>query len=212
MMIALAGTHTAGREGVCELCGLQGRDTDVDSWVGRNYKTVLDALLPKGNITPEEFPKNVKWMVTCRIAPPYENPEYRVSMHKTYDGKIEASIVSPKGASVISQLRALRRRHPEAELEKIARMVSVKHTTVTQSDYPQLSELASQIEAMNISPILPDELGTDETGYEFWSQSLWGNRLNLIMGGPGTDVKGQPNPLIQWVETVRNVVEARTKE
>lgn len=180
------------------------QDNDADSWVERNYTTVLNNLLPDGVIAPEKFPKQVKWMVTARILPPFERPEYRFSMHKTYDGKVEASITATKGISIASQLRALKNKYPEATLEKISTLVSVEHRTIRQSECPPLSRLADQFEAINMSPVLSDELGVDETGYEFWSQSLWGNRMNISLSGPGPEAKKQTHPLLQWAETVRS--------
>ena len=78
---------------------------------------------------------------------------------------------------------------------------------ITQFEQSQLSQLADDFETINMSPVLPDELGVDETGYELWSQSLWGNRMHVMLSGPGPSAKRQPHPLLQWAESVRNTIE-----
>lgn len=188
------------------------QDRVTNAWVDSNYATVLNALLPSGEVAPEKFPKHIKWLVTVRISPPFEEPESRFSLHKTYDDKVEAHVITAKGASIVSQLRALKNKYPDATVEKISSLVSVDQRTISQIGCSQLSHLADQFEAISMSPVLPDELGVDETGYEFWSQSLWGNRMNVLLSGPGSVAKKQPHPLLQWAENVRSVIETCTKK
>ena len=186
-----------------------GRDKvaqDRNDWAERNYAAVLETLLPSGAVTPEKFPENIKWMVTVRILPPHENPEYRFSFHRTYDGRVAASVTAAKGTSIISQLRRLNSKYSDVAPQKISEMISIERRTITQAECPRLRQLASQFEAIHISPVLPDELRMDETGYEFWSQSLYGNRMNVLLGGPGSDAKRQPHPLLQWAEDVRKTL------
>jgi hypothetical protein len=182
------------------------QDRDTAGQAERIYTDVLNHLLPSGEIAPEKFPKDVKWMVTVRILPPFEKPEYRFSMRKIYNGKVEVSVITPKGTSILSQLRTLQSKYPNASLEQISGFISIEQWTVTQLDHSQLSRLADEFEAIKISPVLPNELRMDGTGYEFWSQSLWGNRMNVILEGPGSNAKKQPHPLLQWAETVRNSI------
>lgn len=185
------------------------QEGDAESWARASYNIVLDSLLPRGTVVREQFPKNVKWMVTVRILPPFEEPEYRLSMHKAYDGKVEMSVIVAKGTSVLSQLRILRKQNPSATLDKISGLISLDRWIVTQSEQPQLSVLANEFEAISLSPVLPDEFRVDETGYEFWSESLWGNRLNMTLGGPGSQAKKQPHPLLQWAEAVRKAADRK---
>lgn len=188
-----------------------GQDRDPKVWAVRNYPAVLNNLLFGETIATRKFPQNVKWMVTVRILPPFEKPEYGFSMRKTYDGKIEVSVITTKDHSILFQLRILRSKYPKASLEKISELISIERWTITHFDQPQLSHLAEEFEALNISPVLPDELRVDDTGYEFWSESLWGNRMNVILSGPGMDAKKQPHPLLQWAEAVRSIIGTRAK-
>jgi hypothetical protein len=183
------------------------QDKDVGEWAERNYTVVRDILLPGGTIAPEKFPKNVKWSVTVRISPPHEKPEYQFFMQKTYDGKVEVSVIAAKGASIFSQLQALEKKYRDAPVERIIGLIALERQTITQDDCPQLSSLANQFEGISMSLVLPDELSVDETGYELWSQSLWGNRLNVVLGGPGADAKEQSHPLLQWAEAARSFFE-----
>jgi hypothetical protein len=187
-------------------------DRSTDRWVEHNYKAVLKTLLPGGATASGRYPKNVKWMVTVRILPPYEIPEYYFSLHRTYDNKIEAVVTMAKRASIFSQLRALRNRHPDATLQKIADLVSIERRAITQLDCPQLSQLVNQFEAISISPVLPDDLYVDETGYEIWSQSLYGNKMEMILSGPGPKAEKQSHPLLQWAEAARRVLDSCLKK
>ncbi|HLN98748.1 MAG TPA: hypothetical protein VK208_09830 [Pyrinomonadaceae bacterium] len=179
----------------------------ADIWAQENYATALSMILPSGEIEPTQFPKNVKWTVTVRILPPFEKPEYRFSMQRFYDGRVEVSVIKVKGSSILSQLQTLRTKYPDDSLQKISGFVSLDQLKSTQSEKPQLSRLANEFEVINISPVLPDELRVDDTGYEFWSQSLWGNRMTLNLGGPGPGTRRQPHPLLEWAEAVRSTIE-----
>lgn len=181
----------------------ESNDTTIDRWVQGNYVRVLNAILPTGAIAPDKFPKNVQWIVTVRISPPLETPEYRFSMMKTYDGKVVATITTPRGDSIVSQLRVFKRRYPRAPVKRLISLISIDNRMITQANNPKLAQLASEFESINMSPVLPDELTSDETGYEFWSQSLWGNRMEVTIAGPGPDADKQPHRLLQWAEAFR---------
>jgi hypothetical protein len=178
-------------------------------WAQRNYDAALNVLLPGGAIKPDEFPKSANWIATVRILPPHENPEYRFSIQKTYDGKVIATVAAPKGASILSQLRRLKSSNPGATLEEITKLVSIESRTFTLSECQQLGQLVSQLEAINMSPLLPDELRMDETGYEFWFQSLYGDRMHVMLGGPGPNADKQPHALVQWAEDARKILTGR---
>lgn len=179
-----------------------------DNWAQQNYPSVLNMTLPAGEIPSAQFPKNVKWIVTVRILPPFEKPEYHFSMQRFYDGRVEVSALKAKGSSILSQLEILRSKYPDDSLQKISALVSLDESKFTQSEKPQLTRLADEFEGIKMSPVLPDELRVDDTGYEFWSQSLWGNRMNLNLGGRGAAARKQPHPLLEWAESVRSVIDS----
>ena len=189
-----------------------GLEDNAEKWAQQNYATALSRVLPGGDIAVSKFPKNVKWMVTVRILPPFEKPEYRFSMQKMYDGRVEMSVIKAKGSSIISQLQALKGKYPEDSLEKLCDSISLEQLKITQYDTRQLGRLADQFEAINISPVLPDELRVDDTGYELWSQSQWGNRMSLTISGPGPGAKRQPHPLLRWAESVRSAIDASSPQ
>lgn len=183
------------------------QDNGVNEWADRNYAAVLEVLLPTGVIAPEKFPKGAKWITTVRIIPPYQKLEYHFSMTKMYGGKVELLVTTAKGKSIISQLQELRIKHPDASVEKLTGLIAIEKSIITHNNCSRISLLADQFEKINISPVLPDELGVDETGYELWTQSQWGNRINLVLGGPGPAAKKQPHPLPRWVEAVRSAIQ-----
>lgn len=190
---------------------------EVDEWAERNYSTVLAWVLPIGAIDVSKFPRDVRWMVKARIIPPFEKAEFLFSLQKKYDGKIEAVISTPRGSPILTQMRDLRKKRPDATVEQISSLIAIQHSTRTDQDCPQLSRLARELESLKLSLVQPDEISMDSTGYEFWSQALWGNRMQVRLGGPGPDALKQPNPLLEWIEDARKtlsrscLVSARTK-
>jgi hypothetical protein len=179
---------------------------DLNDWAERNYSVVLNSVLPIGAIDVDKFPRDVRWIVTVRIIPPFEKPEFRFSLQKKYDGTIETIVSTPRDSSILTQLRELKKKKPDAAVEQISSLVTLKHSTVTDRNCPQLSRLARELESLKLSPVLRDEISMDSTGYEFWSQALWGNRLLVRRGGPGPDAPKQPNPLLNWIEDARNTL------
>lgn len=178
----------------------------VDEWVERNYSAVLASVLPIGAIDVSKFPRDVRWMVKVRIIPPFEKAEFLFSLQKKYDGKIEAVISTPRGSPILTQMRDLRKKRPDATVEQISSLIAIQHSTRSDRDCPQLSRLARELESLELSLVQPDEISMDSTGYEFWSQALWGNRMQVRLGGPGPDALKQPNPLLEWIEVARNTL------
>src|SRR5437870_2659369 len=88
--IALVGC-ASGLHGTNSRVATQGQKSDAH--VERYYPTVLERLLPSGQVSPETFPKNIRWMVTVRILPPFERPEYRFTMQETYGSEVEISVI-----------------------------------------------------------------------------------------------------------------------
>lgn len=203
MLVLVFVNHFSGYSLSRDRRSLESGSTTIDRWVQANYPIVLNAILPGGAIAPEDFPKNARWIVTVRILPPFEAPEYRFSMTKTYDGAVVTTITTPRNGSIVSQLRMLKRKYPRVPVKQLISLVSIDKRTFTQTENPKLAQLAGQFESITISPVLPDQLTSDETGYEFWSQSLWGNRMLVSMGGPGPGADKQPHHLLQWAEAFR---------
>ncbi len=183
------------------------KDQERDQWVLTNYEAAFHSLLPDGFVAPAKYPGHVSWITVVRISPPNEQLEYRLSLQKTFDGKAEAFVSTPQGFSILKQLRALKRKYPDRDLEQLLPLVSIKHRTFTQNELPQLERLAMEFEIIKMSPVLPVELYVHDTCYEIWSQSRYGNRMQVVLSGPGADAPQQPYPLLRWVEDFRSLVE-----
>ncbi len=184
----------------------------ADEWAENNYLIALDKLLPKGDGTTEKSPSNVKWSVVVRILPSYEQPEYRFLIERKYDDSVALSVTKAHSNSILSQLKILKARYPKASLKTICEFVLLERKNFKSLTSPQLVRLAEQFEVINISPVLPDELRVDATRYEFWSESLWGNRLSAMLSGPGSGAKKQPHPLLEWAEDTRRAIENLERE
>lgn len=185
-------------------CGSQQRE--IEDWVVAHYSDVLDIVLPVRGASEEYIPKHVRWTVAVRISPPYEGSEELFVISNQYNGTVELCFKRPKGSSIRAQLRELKEMHPGANLETLSQLVRIEQHVLTLRDMPWLQELAHEFEQIRFSPVLPDEFALDETGYRFWSQSQWGQWMEIQLEGPGPGASKQPHPLLEWIEKVRSLV------
>lgn len=179
----------------------------ANQWAESNYTAVLDSLLPNRAVESSRLAKNTKWLLSGRILPPHEGHEFGFSLQRDYGGQVELSVIRPKGASLISQLRALKKEFPDASLDRISGLVLLDHRKMTLSNHPQLRRLADQFEEIRMSPLSPDELHMDGTGYQFWIETHWGSRTSVLLSGPGSQASKQQHPLLAWAEALRALVE-----
>ena len=180
------------------------REAAVSDWVRDKYPRILDLVLPVDKSTASYLPKDVRWMVTVRITGPFFESESRLSLQMMYRKDV-VSVLSSPVPSLLTQLRRLKSEKRGATDEQIARLISLKHQTLTGQDCPGINRLAQDFEKLNLSPVLPDELIMDGTSYEIHSQSQWGNHWFLKYNGPGPQEPVQPYPLLTWVETLREL-------
>jgi len=174
-----------------------------EDWLNNHYIYVVNILLPPGNIFDSGFPKDTQWVVTVRILPGFEAPESKLSLSKRYDGTVVAVLTAPHGDSIIKQMRALRRTHPEMDEDTMATRIKLEHLTLASKQAPELKRLAEELEATRLEATLPDELITDPTLYEFWSSSQWGAQMHLRMDG--SSFQPQPHPLLAWAHEFHSI-------
>jgi len=171
-------------------------------WVAANYRRVLDSVFDIPPRAGLKFPKNTKWLISIRITPPFPSgSECALSLQVDYDGAVMARIIYFKDSSLWSQLEDLRRRRPNASVEKLSSLLAVRRLEYTEKEIPDLTALARELESIRTDIILPDELAMDEVQYEIWSQSQWRNRMELVLGEPENSTR--VNPLLKWVDTLR---------
>src|SRR6266850_3626271 len=172
---------------------------------------VLTRIMPTGKVEDAAFPKDSKWLITIRILPPFAQKESRLSLRKLYDGTSEGSVISPGETSFYDQCVALKAKNPSASVDEYLRQIPVRQETVSSKVLRELDKFASEIESISLSPVMPDELSNDSTRYEIWSQSQYGQRLEIIMAGPGPGSKKQPYPVLRWVESYHRLLEGHKK-
>ncbi len=105
-----------------------------------------------------------------------------------------------------TQLVQLRREHPDASLSDLARLVTVETRAADQKKLPALAQFAGDFERLAVTPALSDELIMDATRYEFAAKSYSGERMDLILLGPGPSAPIQPSPVLQWTEDLRRLL------
>jgi hypothetical protein len=183
----------------------QETEVAIDSWVQDNYNSVLDLVFQDHC----EASANIRWAACVRVIPGHQTElEYTLSVKKNYDGTILAHVTRAKRESVYSQLCKFKKEHPAATAGDIAKLIQVEFRSVNQQKFPALVHIADKFENIRFSPVLPDEIMMDPTIYDFHSRSSSGDQMDLIMSGPGTSAPRQPQPLIEWAESVRKILAA----
>ena len=170
------------------------------------YSRVVDKMMPVDNAS--EFSKDSKWLVIVRILPPFGRPEVGLSLRKLYSGGAEGSITTPKGQSFYNQCADLKAKHSGTNVEEYLPQISVERVMVSSRELQQITEFSSRFEAIRMSLAPPDELANDATRYEIWSESQYGQHIKIVLSGPGPGSSKQPNPLLQWVEDYRKLLES----
>jgi hypothetical protein len=175
-----------------------------------NESRILDMVLLGNRMEPEVFPQMVSWIIKISIVPPFdEDLEIGLSLQANSKGTVVATCVTPRGASFRSQFKTLRASGKTSE-PALAEAVSVNRRVLTEIDSPELRNLSLKLLSLKTTIVLPDELVMDQPKYQFWSQSLWGNRMELVLvGNPGAN---QAQPLVDWVHQFRDLMLSRGRE
>jgi hypothetical protein len=133
-----------------------------------------------------------------QVTPAFQNePEALLLLEKGYDGTVYGRITRPQGASIREQLVKLKTEHPDASQTELGQMVAVETREGDQRSLPGLARLADEFGKIRLSPVLPDGLIMDSTTYFIRAESMWGDRIELVLNDSG------PRPLLQWVERLR---------
>lgn len=185
-----------------------GQQNDVEGRLATEYRMVIRALMPEGFLPTEEFPKDVKWVVTVRVMPPFDNAESYLTVRRSYGGNCQVVVTAPNGASILKQLRGVLKQHPNMKTDEIARQISLSRRTATDSTCPRLKQVVSQFESIRMTPVLPDQLIVDATTYEFWIESLWGNRMHVLLAEPGSTAGRRADPLAAWADSIGSILDA----
>jgi hypothetical protein len=183
----------------------------TDGWARDNYDLVLDVVFQDSCAASKE-PGEVRWIACVRIVPGYPTElEYGLSVEKSYGGTVSAHVTRPRAESIYTQLCRLKKEHPAASASNLARFIELETQAGDQQRFPALLRFADEFEKIRFSPVLPDELLMDATRYVFCSKSSSGNQMELVLRGPGSSAPRQPQPLLQWVESVRQMLASSFK-
>jgi hypothetical protein len=175
----------------------------IEYWVRANYRRTLDLVFQDRCTSPAA----ARWISCVLIVPGYaDDLEYSLSVEKQYNGTILAHIVRPKATSIHMQLSKRKREHPRASVADIGRLIEVESQTGDQHRFPGLVQSAEAFEQIRFSPVLSDELMMDPTEYRFHARSPSGESMELTLIGPGSAAPHQPQPLIQWAESVKELL------
>jgi hypothetical protein len=161
---------------------------------------VLDRVMPPGGVGVYDFPKDSKWLLPVRITAPFDRKEILLSLKRLYNGNVAATMLVPPGQSVSDQCLAMKSQNPSYGLDEVVPKIELARLTVSSKELPTLIKIANEIMVIQIPATLPDELGNDETRYEVSSQSQYGQRLTIVLSGPGSESLKQPSPILSWVE------------
>ncbi|HME59071.1 MAG TPA: hypothetical protein VKF63_12090 [Terracidiphilus sp.] len=189
----------------------QAAEDALENWVRDNYRSVLDMVFMNSCDVPKASGE-MRWIVCARIIPSESGePEYVVMVGKGYDGKSFARITRPKGQAVYTQIGNYKREHPTAASSDLIKFIVLETKEGDEKEFPALASIEDELEHIRFSPVLPDILFIDPTEFDISLQALWGNKIEIVMYGPGSSVAGQPHPLLSWVAKTRHILNASFK-
>ena len=174
----------------------------VDSWTRENYGRALDLVFQDACATSKEG----RWFSCVGSVPGHKDEiEYSFLFEKRYDGTVFARIARPKAQSIYRQLRQRKEQNPRGSVADLAKLIKIESQVGDQQRFGQLAELATDFEELRVSPIPADEIIMDATEYRFRISSSSGE-MNIVLRGPGSGAPHQSQPLIQWAESVRELL------
>lgn len=180
----------------------------ADRWARENYDRALDLVFQDRCTTPTD----ARWLSCIRIIPAFKDEmEYSLSLEKRYDGTLLAHVTRPKSQSVYVQLRNLRKEHPRGSVADLSKMIDVESQVGDDRRVPPLVGLANEFESIRLSPALSDEMMMDAAEYRFRVRSFSGDSMTLTLYGPGSEAPRQPQGLIQWAESAREMLASAFK-
>lgn len=188
----------------------QAKEDALRDWAHENYRGVLDKVFKNSCDVPKSSGE-MRWMVCARIISESADPEYGLLMERNWDGKPFARIVRPKGQSVYVQLGNQKREHPTAASSDLIKFIVLETKEGGEKEFPALASIEDEFEHIRFSPVLPADLFSDPTEFDISLQALWGNKMEIVMYGPGLSIAGQPHPLLSWVAKTRQVLAASFK-
>ena len=175
----------------------------VTDWARDNYNLVLDSVIPDHCAAPTD----ARWLSCIRIIPAFKDEmEYSLLLEKRYDGTLFARIVRPNAHSIYDQLCELKKAHPRATVKEAAELVEVQSQAGDQRRFPGLAGLADEFEKTQLSPALSGDIMMDPTEYRFHIKSHSGENMELTLHGPGAAAPHQPQGLIGWAESARELL------
>ncbi len=195
-----------------QVTATQSKQDQAEVWVRENYHAILDLISQdKGCAEPKGL-KSMRWTVCVRVTPGYQTElEYLLSFVKGHDGTTYAQIARPQGSSIYAQLLKLKANRRYASPAELAKLVAVETREGDQQTFPALLSLSDEFERIRLSPVLSDELMLDPTTYFVRAESSWGERMELVLYGPGPSAPHQPHPLLEWVEGLRRLLSGSLK-
>jgi len=178
-----------------------------DAWTRENHPKAVELVFRESCTIPRGSKPNLRWVVCVLTVPSDESDlECGLSMERYSDGEVLASVVEPRAESVYRQLRKLHKERPALSVVELAKFVALTKRVDSGKHSPALQRLADELEKTRFSPVLPDQLMMDATKYEFRSRSIYGNTTSVVLYGPGPSLPKQPHPLLQWIESFKQLL------
>lgn len=187
--------HETGRSERNKTASTNAREGGLDALetvlLGRRVETDLNA-------------ERLKWIMRVSIVPSSDDEfEIGLTLKVKEDGTALASYVVPIENSLRNQLKSFLANGKVSE-SRIIDLVRVKRRSFSEKEIPELHVISRELESLKTPIVPPDELAMDQPKYEFWSESTWGNRMELkLVGHPGAQ---QTRPLVEWAHRFRDLM------
>jgi len=184
------------------------QEQSPETWAAARYESALAQLFPCQHETLN-LSGDTKWETEVQIHDAFRQSEYWLSLIRRYNGRVELTIRTPKGASFLTQLQRLRREKAQEPAPEIFAQVQLDEYKMTEKDLSELPALSIAFENIRMPVVMPDTLIADPVSYTFCSKSQHGQSIEVELIGPGPDSPKQPHPLLDWAERIRKIARDR---
>lgn len=142
---------------------------------GENYLSALDSIVGEKILKELTLNKRPQWTITVVGSPAFAKDEILFGIAKYENGEIKLIKITPKACSIYRQRESLLKQRVKDPMSRI----SVSRTLVTNSECPQLNQLAKSWETLTLKFIPDNQLMLDATNYIVKVEGLYGESRTI---------------------------------
>lgn len=189
----------------------QGKEPQETVWAWEHREAALEAVFPHPTREADFNAEGPEWIISVRVSPAWEKPEWQLIVKKGFHGLVSATIVESKGSSVAEQLATLRAAHPEWTDAQCFAAVETTERTVTGKSCHVLTSLADKASHLHVGLVNRSFMCMHCSHFDFLINTYYGEPMTFSMDEPNGSYWGwlpdHPHKLLKWVGKVRKAID-----